>query len=72
MNGSKMLQRWSAKLVTGFWRNKDGLGTLEIVLICAVIIAVALLFKGEITRILKNLFTKVESGSNGVFSSDAP
>lgn len=69
MNQNKMLQLWSARLVTGFWRNKDGLGTLEIVLICAVIIAVALLFKDKILEILDNLFGKVQSGSDDVFST---
>lgn len=69
MNRSKLLQRWSVRLVTRFWRDKDGLGTLEIVLICAVIIAVALLFKKQITTILTNLFNDVQTESDKVFSS---
>ncbi|MBB6633544.1 Flp1 family type IVb pilin [Cohnella thailandensis] len=65
---SKRLQRWSARGMTILWKDKSGLGTLEIVLIAAVIIAIALLFKDWIIEFLKDLFGKVESNSEEVFS----
>jgi len=68
MNRSKMLQRWSAKCMVSFWRRKEGLGTLEIVLIAAVIIAIAILFKDWIIDFLQSLFGKVENKSEDVFS----
>lgn len=37
------------ELVMGFWKEEEGLGTLEILLIVAVLVGVALLFKNQIT-----------------------
>lgn len=68
MNKSKMLQRWSANCLVGFWRSREGLGTLEIVLIAAVIIAIAILFKDWIIQFLQNLFGQVEGKSDEVFN----
>ncbi|WP_051318307.1 Flp1 family type IVb pilin [Cohnella thermotolerans] len=68
MNTSKLLQRWSAKALVAFWRSKEGLGTLEIVLIAAVIIAIAVLFKDWILEFLEKLFGKVDKKSEDVFS----
>lgn len=65
---SKPLQRWSAKCVAGFWRSQEGIGTLEIVLIAAVIIAIAILFKDWIIDFLQSLFGKVENKSEDVFN----
>ncbi|RUS45594.1 multidrug transporter [Cohnella sp. AR92] len=50
------------------WKDKSGLGTLEIVLIAAVIIAIAILFKDWIIDFLQSLFGKVESSSDEVFN----
>ncbi|GIO14245.1 hypothetical protein J19TS2_38000 [Cohnella xylanilytica] len=68
MNNSRTLQRWSAQCLVAFWRNKEGLGTLEIVLIAAVIIAIAVLFKDWIIEFLEKLFDKVDRKSEDVFS----
>ncbi|WP_192896596.1 Flp1 family type IVb pilin [Cohnella sp. AR92] len=65
---SKRLQRWSARGLTMLWKDKSGLGTLEIVLIAAVIIAIAILFKDWIIDFLQSLFGKVESSSDEVFN----
>lgn len=67
MNATKRLQSWSLKCLAGFWRSRDGLGTLEIVLIAAVIIAIAILFKDWIIEFLQNLFGQVEDKSKDVF-----
>ncbi|MDI4647249.1 Flp1 family type IVb pilin [Cohnella hashimotonis] len=54
--------------LNAFWRNEEGLGTLEIVLIAAVIIAIAVLFKDWILEFLDRLFGKVEDKSDSFFS----
>ncbi|CAM3633637.1 Flp1 family type IVb pilin [Cohnella lubricantis] len=64
----KRLQRWSSRSMTGLWKSREGLGTLEIVLIAAVIIAIAILFKDWIIEFLQSLFGQVESKSEDVFS----
>ncbi|MDR0269843.1 Flp1 family type IVb pilin [Paenibacillus sp.] len=54
--------------VKDFWKQEDGLGMLEIILIIAVIIIIAVLFRNELLRIVKNLLNKVESKSDEVFN----
>ncbi|THF74858.1 multidrug transporter [Cohnella fermenti] len=54
--------------MTMLWKDRSGLGTLEIVLIVAVIIAIALLFKDWIIGFLQDLFGKVEGNSDEVFN----
>ncbi|KAB3532807.1 Flp1 family type IVb pilin [Alkaliphilus serpentinus] len=50
------------KLMKSFWLEEDGLGTVEIVLIIAVLVALALIFKnaiiGFVRRILDNILGK--------------
>lgn len=48
------LERFKKKI-----KDEKGLGTLEIVLIIAVLVAVALIFRNELTKFAKNLIDKV-------------
>lgn len=47
------------------WRNKKGMGVIEVVLIIAVLVGLAIIFKSQITAIANSLFnnlvTQVES-----------
>lgn len=43
------------ELLKRFWHEEDGMGTIEIVIIIAVLVSIALLFKKEITSFAKNL-----------------
>lgn len=45
-----------------------GLGTVEIVLLVAVLVALALLFKTFITRYANNMFENIESKTEGALS----
>ncbi|WP_027087697.1 Flp1 family type IVb pilin [Cohnella panacarvi] len=49
------------------WRNEKGMGTLEIVLIVAVLIAVVLVFKDQIITFLNGLMDKVTGKSDELF-----
>ncbi|MEK4074519.1 Flp1 family type IVb pilin [Paenibacillus amylolyticus] len=53
--------------VSAFWKEEDGLGTLELILIIGVIIIIALLFRKEIERIVTGLLNKVDTKSNDFF-----
>ncbi|WP_017689995.1 Flp1 family type IVb pilin [Paenibacillus sp. PAMC 26794] len=53
--------------VSGFWEEEDGLGTLELILIIGVIIIIALIFKDQITALIKSLLSKVDTKSNEFF-----
>lgn len=54
---------WSA--VQNFWSNEEGIGTLEMVLIVAVILIIALAFKEKITGIVGELLETVKTKSEG-------
>lgn len=41
-----------------FWHEEDGMGTVEIVIIIAVLVAVALIFKDGITKFVNQLMNK--------------
>ena len=45
-----------------FWKNEDGLGVIEVVLILVVII-----FKKQITTLLQSIFKEIESKSKEVY-----
>lgn len=51
----------------GLWRNDSGIGTLEIVLIAAVLIMVAILFKDWIMDFIGDLMDSVEGEAEDIF-----
>ncbi|SEM90987.1 Flp1 family type IVb pilin [Paenibacillus sp. OK076] len=61
-----MLELMKSK-VTGFWREEEGLGTLELILIIGVIIIIALIFKDQIKKLVERLLTNVSNRSNEFF-----
>ncbi|WP_154665870.1 Flp1 family type IVb pilin [Paenibacillus pinihumi] len=50
------------------WRSEDGMGTLEIILIIAVLILVALLFKDQILRLVKSLMGTADTTAKTIFN----
>ena len=44
-----------------FWKEKDGLGTLELLLILAVIVIIAIAFRKWIVKWVSELFNKADS-----------
>jgi Flp pilus assembly pilin Flp len=55
------------KAISSLWRDEEGIGTLEIVLIAAVLIMVALFFKDWILDFLGNLMDSVEGKADTIF-----
>ncbi|WP_427181493.1 Flp1 family type IVb pilin [Paenibacillus sp. TC-CSREp1] len=49
------------------WKEEEGLGTLELILIIGVIIIIALIFKKQITALITSLLSKVDTKSNEFF-----
>jgi Flp pilus assembly pilin Flp len=47
-------------LIKEFWNEEDGLQTIEIVLIIAVVIALVTIFKGKVEEVLNSAFGKVD------------
>lgn len=44
-----------------FWREEDGMGTVEIILIIVVLVGLVIVFKNQITTIIQSLFSKITS-----------
>lgn len=61
------LRRMALCKVAKFWRDEEGVGTLEIVLIAAVLIIVALLFKDWILSFLADLMGSAEEKAESIF-----
>ena len=74
MNDSEkmsMLKKWKEnKLVSewnAFWRQEEGVGVIEVVLILVVLIGLVIIFKTQITKLLENIFKEIESQSKEVY-----
>lgn len=52
------------KLMKSFIKEEDGMGTIEIVIIIAVLVALALIFKDAIGTFAKNLMEKFFNSGN--------
>lgn len=48
------------KAMKEFWRDEEGLGTLEILLIVVVLVGVALMFKDRITDWVRSILTELD------------
>ncbi len=48
-------------------KDEEGLGTMELVLIMIVLIAIVLLFKDKVSSMLANLIQKIETKAGGMF-----
>ncbi|MCM3628819.1 multidrug transporter [Paenibacillus glycanilyticus] len=59
----------AGKAVRSFWRSESGLGTLEIILIIAVVIIIALLFKDWIISLIERLTSKADDEADKIFSN---
>lgn len=55
-----MLTMVNAKLKE-FWRNDEGLGMLEMILIIAVIVIIAIIFRTQLKEIVTSLLGKAKS-----------
>lgn len=66
MKEREKMRNWK-RAARKFWNNEDGLGTLEVVLIIAVVIILALLFKDWIIDLLKSLMGSADEKANTIF-----
>lgn len=45
---------------------EDGVGVVEVILILVVLIGLVIIFKDQITALVNNIFTKINSQANGI------
>lgn len=62
-----LMAKLGVKAMGSLWRDERGIGTLEIVLIAAVLIIVAILFKDWILEFLGNLMDSAEDKAETIF-----
>lgn len=51
--------------ITNFNKNNKGMGVIEIVLIILVLVGLVIIFRTQITAIMKNIFSKITREING-------
>ena len=59
MKGIK--KRWTA-----IWKDERGIGTVEMILILVVLIALVLIFKEQLTDLVNTIFEKISSQSSRI------
>ncbi len=50
-----------------FLLEEDGVGVIEVVLILVVLIGLVVVFKGQINKLLNNIFTEINKQSKEVY-----
>ena len=63
LGGNSMLMQE----VKHFWVEEDGIGVIEVVLILVVLISLVIIFKGQITALLNDIFGQINSQSREVY-----
>lgn len=53
--------KWVSQGIRRFWEEEDGLGTLEILLILAVLVIIAIAFRKWIMQWVKSLFDSADA-----------
>ena len=51
-----------------FFENEDGVGVIEIVLVLVVLIGLVLIFKGNIGKLLNNIFKEINNNTKEVYT----
>ena len=51
-----------------FFENEDGVGVIEIVLVLVVLIGLVLIFKGNIGKLLNNIFKEINKKPKEVYT----
>ncbi len=49
-----------------FWEDESGIGVVEIILILVVLIMLVVIFRTQITNIVNNAFTQINSGAGKI------
>ena len=50
-----------------FWKDDSGMGTVEVVLILVVLVSLVVIFKGEITTLVNNVFASIQTQAADIY-----
>ncbi len=53
--------------ILDFFKEEDGVGVIEVVLILVVLIGLVIIFKKQITTLINNIFKEINSQSKEVY-----
>lgn len=56
------------KYLKQFWKDEDGIGIVEIILILVVLIMLIVIFREQITSIINSAFQEINSGAGSINS----
>lgn len=51
---------------SSFWKDESGMGTVEIILIIVVLIALVIIFKSQLTSLVNTIFVTITDSANTV------
>lgn len=49
-----------------FWKEEDGMGTVEVILIIVVLVGLVIIFKTQITKVVESIFKKITTQTDRV------
>lgn len=58
--------KWWRKLAGDFVREEDAVGVVEIILILVVLIGLVIIFKEQLTSLVKSILSKITKQSNSI------
>ena len=65
---AKKTGKGNLKGIKDFFREEDGMGTVEIILIIVVLIGLVIIFKTQLRSLVESVFEKITQDSNTVMS----
>ena len=57
---------WRIRYALQVLKDDKGIGVVEVILILVVLIGLVVIFKDQLTRLVNNIFKKINNQSNGI------
>lgn len=51
-----------------FWKEEDGMGVVEVILIIVVLIAMVVIFQEQIKSLVENIWSSINKSAKGIYS----
>lgn len=55
------------KNLRDFWKEEEGIGTVEMILILVVLIGLVIIFKSQLTTLVNDIFKQITSKSKSIY-----
>lgn len=64
--GRQDIMKELRKILKDFWKEEEAVGVVEIILILVVLIGLVIIFKDQLTGLVKSILSKITSQSNSI------